>query len=221
MWNEMYEVYIQDKYDLGMKEFFNENNPWARQSMLARMLEAARKDYWDASDEVIQALTAEYAESVAENGVTCCHHTCGNPTLDEYVNGIMSVPGVVSKEIAAEYNNQVYEATYRVTQTDTIITETTEKKRSSGSNTGEAKIVESGSGNQTIESTAGYGTDLQEESGLKSTQQQDNYVEGYEMTRETVDTESGSMTFSAVDLMGIIVALAVFGLIAYGWRKRR
>ena len=221
MWNEMYEVYIQDKYDLGMKEFFNENNPWARQSMLARMLEAVRKDYWDASDEVIQALTAEYAESVAENGVTCCHHTCGNPTLDDYVNGIMSVPGVVSKEIAAEYNNQVYEATYRVTQTDTIITETTEKKRSSGSNTGEAKIVESGSGNQTLESTAGYGTDLQEESGLKSTQQQDNYVEGYEMTRETVDTESGSMTFSAVDMMGIIVALAVFGLIAYGWRKRR
>ncbi|WP_094228360.1 cobaltochelatase subunit CobN [Methanolobus psychrotolerans] len=219
MWDEMYEVYIQDKYDLGMEEFFNENNPWARQSMLARMLEASRKDYWDASNEVIQALTAEYAESVAENGVTCCHHTCGNPTLDEYVNGIMSVPGVVSEETAAEYNNQMYEATYRTRQTTTEVTEDTEKKSSSGGGTGEAKIVESGSSNQTIESIAGYGMDLTEEPGLKSTQQ-DNYVEGYEMTSETIEPETSSATFSAVDVMGIVIVFALLGIIGYGWRKK-
>jgi cobaltochelatase CobN len=223
MWNEMYEVYIQDKYDLGLDERFQQENPWARQSMLARMLEATRKldadgkPYWDAPEEVIQALTKEYAESVAENGVTCCHHTCGNPTFDEYVNGIMSVPGIVSEETAAEYNTKMYEATYRTTQTTT---EVAEKKHSSGSGTGEVKVVQAGTGNQTIESTSGYGTNLKEEPTLESTPQQDDLLEGYEMTKESVEPETDSMTFSAVDIMGIVMVLALLGIVAYGWRKR-
>lgn len=217
MWQQMYDVYVNDRYDLGLNEWFNENSPWAKQSMLARMLEAERKGYWTISDEIIQNIVKEYVESIAENGVTCCHHTCGNPTLDKYVNGIMSVPGVVSEEAAADYNKKLFEATHRTTQVDPGVTE---QRYSSGRSTGEARISESGSGNQTIESTAGYGTDLQAEQAIRSTQQ-DNYVEGYEMTRESVEKETGSMTFSAVDMMGIIVALAVFGLIAYGWKKRR
>ncbi|MBE9541751.1 MAG: cobaltochelatase subunit CobN, partial [Proteobacteria bacterium] len=31
-WEQTYEVYVQDKYDLDLKEFFDENNPWAYQS---------------------------------------------------------------------------------------------------------------------------------------------------------------------------------------------
>ncbi|BBO92450.1 hypothetical protein DSCOOX_56300 [Desulfosarcina ovata subsp. ovata] len=42
-WQQIYEVYIQDKYGMQLKEFFDKNNPWARESLAARMLEADRK----------------------------------------------------------------------------------------------------------------------------------------------------------------------------------
>ena len=41
-WEQVYEVYIEDKYGLDLKAFFDKNNPWAQQSMAARMLEADR-----------------------------------------------------------------------------------------------------------------------------------------------------------------------------------
>jgi len=45
LWEQSYEVYVEDKYHQDLKAFFNRQNPWAYQSMTARMLEAVRKDY--------------------------------------------------------------------------------------------------------------------------------------------------------------------------------
>jgi cobaltochelatase CobN len=98
MWNEMYDIYVQDKYNLGLKEFFDSNNPYAQQSITARMLEAIRKGYWSPSEDVKTALAETYQKSVEEYGVTCCHHTCGNPLLQDYLQGILSVPEEPSKE---------------------------------------------------------------------------------------------------------------------------
>ena len=92
MWNQVYEVYIQDKYNLGLNEFFDSNNPYAQQSITARMLETIRKGYWDPSEEVKTNLAATYQKSVEEYGVTCCHHTCGNVLLQDYMQGVLSVP---------------------------------------------------------------------------------------------------------------------------------
>jgi cobaltochelatase CobN len=109
MWNETYEVYVKDKYDLGLEEFFKEN-PYAYQSITARMLEVSRKGYWHPSEEVLEELAKDYAESVAEHGVTCCHHTCGNPLLREYIAGLLSAPGVISTGTALKYNKEVLSA---------------------------------------------------------------------------------------------------------------
>nr|CBH38853.1 conserved hypothetical membrane protein, CobN/magnesium chelatase family [uncultured archaeon] len=87
-WNEVYDVYIQDKYDLGIKDWFDENSPWSRQTMTARMLEAARKDYWTPSEEVKAILAEEYQQSVEKFGPCCCVVCCGNVLLDTYMQGI-------------------------------------------------------------------------------------------------------------------------------------
>ena len=92
MWNQVYDIYVQDKYDLDLKEFFDSNSPYALQSITARMLEAIRKGYWDPSDDVKTALAETYQKSVEEYGVTCCHHTCANLLLQDYMQGILSVP---------------------------------------------------------------------------------------------------------------------------------
>ncbi|MFZ2071897.1 MAG: cobaltochelatase subunit CobN [Halobacteriota archaeon] len=98
MWNQIYDVYIQDKYNLGLKDFFDSNSPYAEQSITARMLEAIRKGYWNPSDAVKTTLTETYQKSVEEYGVTCCHHTCANLLLQEYMQGILSVPKEPSTE---------------------------------------------------------------------------------------------------------------------------
>lgn len=104
-WREVYEVYVKDKYNLDMKKFFAQKNPWAYQSATARMLEAIRKDYWKPGDpEVAKTLAREYVMSVVEKGVACCEHTCNNPMLDAMVQTLLSVPGLPAPEIVRKFN---------------------------------------------------------------------------------------------------------------------
>ena len=95
-WNEMYETYVLDRNRLGIKEMFRKSkNMWAYQSIVARMLETVRKDYWKPDKKVIETLAKEYAESVKEVGLACCDHTCNNPLLTKFTSSVlMSVPGL-------------------------------------------------------------------------------------------------------------------------------
>lgn len=102
-WNETFQVYVEDKYDLDMKSFFNKANPWAYQSITARMLESIRKEYWRADEATRRKLAAEYAVNVVEQGVACCDHTCNNPLLNTMVMNIISIPGVMSPEIVEQF----------------------------------------------------------------------------------------------------------------------
>lgn len=102
-WQQIHEVYVEDKYGQDIEAFFNEHNPWAYQSMTARMLEAVRKGYWKADEAVIRKLAVEYAVSTVEKGVACCDHTCNNPVLNQLVVNIISVPGVLSPEMVEQF----------------------------------------------------------------------------------------------------------------------
>ena len=105
MWQEVYEVYVEDKYGLEMGEFFEGNTAYAYQSIVGRLLETVRKGYWTPSDDVLRQLVAEYIESIADAGyITCCHHTCANPLLDEYIRGLISALGItIDQETMDEY----------------------------------------------------------------------------------------------------------------------
>lgn len=109
-WNQTYQVYVDDKYDQGLKEFMDENNPWAWQSLTGRMLESIRKGYWGASEEIKQSLAVEYALSVVRRGPACCDHTCNNPQFHQMVLNIISLPGLMSPELAAEFKLAVERA---------------------------------------------------------------------------------------------------------------
>lgn len=98
-WNEMYETYVLDRNGLNLKELFRQSkNMWAYQSIVARMLETVRKDYWKPEQKVIETLAKEYVESVKEVGLACCDHTCNNPLLTKFTSSVlMSVPGLKSE----------------------------------------------------------------------------------------------------------------------------
>jgi cobaltochelatase CobN len=102
-WGQVYETYIEDKNNMGLRDFFNRNNPWAFQSMAARMLESSRKGAWTADAARQKRLAAEYAVSIVEHGPACCDHTCNNPLLNQMVANLVSIPGVVSPETARKF----------------------------------------------------------------------------------------------------------------------
>ena len=102
-WKETFDVYVKDKYNLGLKKFFEKENPWAYQSITARMLEAIRKGYWKADKKILQKLSVEYALNVINRGVACCDHTCNNPALNQMVVNIISLPGVMSPELVQKF----------------------------------------------------------------------------------------------------------------------
>ena len=102
-WQQINEVYVEDKYGQEVKAFLNEHNPWAYQSMTARMLEAVRKGYWQADKEVTSKLAVEYAVNTVEKGVACCDHTCNNPLLNQMVVNLISVPRVLSPEVVEKF----------------------------------------------------------------------------------------------------------------------
>lgn len=100
-WDEVHEIYVQDKYQMGLGEFFDENSPWASQALAARLLETARKDRWHPSPEVKEELVERYQQSVQDYGVTCCHHTCGNLALEEYMQGVAPAQDSESQDSAS------------------------------------------------------------------------------------------------------------------------
>jgi cobaltochelatase CobN len=222
MWETVYNTYVNDE----MKEFFNANNPGAYQSITGRMLEAVRKGYVDLPEDIVNNLVKEYMESVAENGATCCHHTCGNPLLDDFVQGNMGAAGV-SQQVQDAYNKQMYDATQR-DEFQTQQTETTTSapaRSSSGRSTGtELKITESGSGssNQTLEANGGAGMDMASPAQDSQQSTPDNYVEGYEMTKEanTAGPESSSFSFTGSDIVASILVIGGLGAIYLGFVKR-
>lgn len=109
-WQELYEVYQKDRYNLGVKAFFRKENAWAAQSVAARMLEAVRKDFWNAPQEIRTDLARDYAQNVIENGVACCDHTCNNPLLNQMVMNLISVPGVMSPDAVTQFKVAVERA---------------------------------------------------------------------------------------------------------------
>ena len=62
MWDEIYNVYVKDKYHLGTKEFFDKQNPAALMEMTAVMMESARKGMWKAPSDEREAVFRVSAE---------------------------------------------------------------------------------------------------------------------------------------------------------------
>lgn len=66
-WDEYMDIYVDDKLALGLDEWFKEINPAAFARMMERMLEAERKDYWQADPERLKKLVEQYVAVVNNN----------------------------------------------------------------------------------------------------------------------------------------------------------
>ena len=234
-WDRIFDVYVGDKYEIGVSDFLKSENPYAYQSMTARMLEAVRKGYWKPSDEVMKMLVSEYTESVIENGPACCHHTCGNLLLDDKY-----IPGLISTFMTPDDNEKYCDAMEATTDRSLTSQPTdTDTGSSSGSRDGtyppdwfddtdtEDTAQQSRSSTSTMNETVregGVGTEVsQSVESVKESKpsESSDYVEGQEMTVERSEKFNTGLSFSGAPMLGMILVIALMVIIYWGYRRRR
>ncbi len=101
MWQETFDVYVEDKHELGLESFFASDSPFAFQDMSARMIETVRKGHWNADPTTQQALLRRYVDSVMTHGAGCSETTCGNPLLMQYVVDSAEAAGIPAADVSA------------------------------------------------------------------------------------------------------------------------
>lgn len=104
IYDDLYDIYIEDCHDLGIKEYFDKTNPAAFQEMTATMLESARKGYWKASDAQLKNVAKLHAETTEKFGAPCTEFVCGNQKLQEYV------ANALPEDKASSYKKDISEA---------------------------------------------------------------------------------------------------------------
>lgn len=85
LWNKLHETYVQDKQQLGVKTFFDRENPYALQELTAVMLETARKGLWKPTGQQLKEITDLHLAEMKEHGAGCSGFVCGNAALNKYI----------------------------------------------------------------------------------------------------------------------------------------
>ena len=79
-WQEFVEVYINDKYELGTREWFSKANPTAMAQMSEQILEAIRKGYFRTDAKTIEKLIVTMEEFSRTTD-----YKSGNKKLKEFI----------------------------------------------------------------------------------------------------------------------------------------
>ena len=91
IYDDLYELYILDKENLGVKDYFENVNPVAMQEMTATMLESARKGFWKANKEQLLNTASLNAQITENHGAPCTEFVCGNKSCRNSLAQILRV----------------------------------------------------------------------------------------------------------------------------------
>lgn len=103
-WNEIYETYVKDKYNLGVRGHFEDVNPAALEEITAVMMESSRKGMWNASESQLADIAELHTDLVRKFSASCSGFVCDNPSLKEFI------AGNVSDRKASEYKQAIHKA---------------------------------------------------------------------------------------------------------------
>ena len=95
VWQEIVDIYLCDKKNLKIREWFDSKNPYAFQKITENLLEAIRKEYWRPDEATVLEIATLYAQSVVRHG----HRENGelNKKLDFFLARTLNAPGTDSK----------------------------------------------------------------------------------------------------------------------------
>jgi cobaltochelatase CobN len=193
-WEQIHEVYLTDKYHQGLKDFFDRHNPWALQSISARMLEADRKGYWQAPLEMKKNLARTYALSVIEKGVACSEHICNNPKLQRVVTEIIARHGLLTPPQLDRFKRVMAKAT------------------------GQTQKEQEAEHQKTREGLTRTLQEIQKDEDILA-QGERKKIEGFEMVEQKPQETNRTASGSPWAVMAIVLAL--LALFYTGWQWKR
>ncbi len=85
MWDEIYEVYVKDKFNLGIQAYFEAQNPAALEEITAVMMETARKGMWKATEQQLNDIAQLHTELVQKHLPSCSGMVCDNVKLRDFI----------------------------------------------------------------------------------------------------------------------------------------
>ena len=75
-WDEVKDVYLDDRYQLGLDEFLEQDsNVHVKTNMMAILLVAAEKKFWQTDAETLQQLSQAWVDLILEHGLPGSGHT--------------------------------------------------------------------------------------------------------------------------------------------------
>lgn len=103
LWDGIYEVYVKDKFGLGVRRYFEVQNPAALQEMTAVMMETARKGMWKASAEQLKSIADLHTDLVNKYKPSCSGFVCNNAKLQDFI------ASKTTSEVSRQYKQHIQE----------------------------------------------------------------------------------------------------------------
>lgn len=101
LWDNIYNAYVKDEFNLNVKQYFEQQNPAALEEMTAVMLESVRKGLWKASEEQVAELSKLHTEIVNTYRPSCSGFVCDNAKLRDFIASKSSA------QTAAQYKENI------------------------------------------------------------------------------------------------------------------
>lgn len=103
LWDEIYNIYVKDKFGLGLQAYFEKQNPAALEEITAVMMETARKGMWKASEQQLADIAQLHTHLIAKYKPSCSGFVCDNAKLRDFIASKTDAASAVSyrKDITA------------------------------------------------------------------------------------------------------------------------
>ncbi|MBD5389623.1 cobaltochelatase subunit CobN [bacterium] len=92
LWDEYYDIYVEDRYGLGVERTFSDKNPYALQEVTAVMMESARKGLWQADESQLKRVAELHGKLVTEHEAACSGFVCDNAALKQFIASKLDAP---------------------------------------------------------------------------------------------------------------------------------
>ncbi|MFT3907614.1 MAG: cobaltochelatase subunit CobN [Steroidobacteraceae bacterium] len=236
LWQESFDVYVQDKYQLQLKQFFEQASPFAYQDITARMLETVRKGYWKPDAATLDQLTREFITSVNAHGSSCSDLTCGNARLLQYALERGQTAGVPTpalrqfRSVMEKALGQSIESAARTLEQFARSNDAREqaeaaRTRAAAASASEARQPASAANSPVSENTSANQPVPSPEAASGRKDRSSTTLQGYVMDQQERSSENRStqQSLSEDDLRPLawFAALLLGGLMVWRWRYAR
>lgn len=204
MWQQVAQNYA---FDSNFRNQMLQANPYAYVSMLGWMMEAVRRDMWQADKATLTELANQYIQYTKQYGVVCCHHTCGNLDFTNFV----VVGSTLSTQQLQEFAAIMEAATGKTVTIGS--TGTPSQPTGSASSQGASSSAGASSGSHPATESGAQGTsESQFESQSAQTAGSDGSSKTYEVSQKSSSAPESSMPIVAI--LGVIILV---GLVGFGY----